>query len=218
MFWKPNISKTSSWGRANTGALAVLFYLPRLAWERVSNHLFCWTQLAHMTDPTLDQLEGQPEPLGTDKITNGEEHDASIWKSIPGFAKILILLQTLIITFMSFWIHQEYLNNSYLQAYMSGYLQGGLLAMISLISIGGFTTVAMALYAKLRSTRKELEGILSTETVGVDRSGHGQRLDTRAEQHLIEMIRKTTPIINSGPRTTGRMPTLRRADSQYSQE
>src|SRR5213593_515591 len=42
------------------GFLAVLFYLPRLAWGRVSDHLFRWTRLAHMTDPALDQLEGQP--------------------------------------------------------------------------------------------------------------------------------------------------------------
>ena len=142
-----------------------------------------------------------------------EEYDASVWKSIPGFAKVLILLQTLIIVFMSFWIHQEYLNNSYLQEYVSNYLQEGSFATISLISIGGFTTVAMALYAKLRSTRRELEGILSTETVEVHGSGLGQRLDTRAEQHLIEMIRKTTPVMNSRQRTAGRMPSLRRADS-----
>jgi len=156
--------------------------------------------------------------LGSGWNTSREEYDVSVWKSIPGFAKILILLQTLIILFMSFWIQQEYVNNSYLQAYVSGYLQGGASTTISLISIGGFTTVAMALYAKLRSTRKELAGILSTESTGPDGRGHGTHLDTRAEQHLIEMIRKTTPIMNSGPRTTGRMPTLRRADSQSSQE
>src|SRR6266536_2128047 len=44
--------------------LAVLFFLPRLAWGRVSDHLFRWTQLAHMTDSALDQLEGQPGLLG----------------------------------------------------------------------------------------------------------------------------------------------------------
>src|SRR5438094_8080755 len=38
--------------------------LPRLAWCRVSDHLFRWTQLAHMTDPALDQIEGRPGPLG----------------------------------------------------------------------------------------------------------------------------------------------------------
>jgi len=38
------------------------------------------------------------------------------------------------------------------------------------------------------------EGILSREAVGPDASRLGQPVDTRAEQHLIEMIRKTTPI------------------------
>ena len=218
MRWKPNISKTDSSPLLSQRLLAVSFYIPRLAWGRVSDHLFRWTQVANMTDSALDRIEGQLDSSGLCDTMSGKEYDVSVWKSIPGFAKIVILFQTIIILFMSFWVHQEYLNNSYLQVYVSGYLQGGAFATIGLISIGGFTTVAMVLFVKLRSTRKELEGILSTETVGVDGSGHGQRLDTRAEQHLIEMIRKTTPIMNSGPKTAGSMPTLRRADSQSPRE
>jgi hypothetical protein len=158
------------------------------------------------------------DSLGSGRITPREENDVSVWSSIPGFAKVIIFLQTLIILFMSFWIYQEYLNNSYLQSYVNGYLQGGLLTAIILISIGSFTIIAFALYAKLRSTRKELEGMHSTETVGPDGRQRGQSLDTRTEQHLIEMIRKTTPIMNSGSRTGGQMPTLRRVDSQSKTE
>src|SRR3989442_4004909 len=99
-------------------------------------------------------------------ITSREEYDVSVWKSIPGFAKILILIQFLVILFMSFWIYEEYLNNSYLQSYLNGNLQGVSFTAIVLISIGLFTIVAVALYAKLRGPRREMEGILSTEKIG----------------------------------------------------
>ncbi len=150
------------------------------------------------------------------RITTGEGHDVSVWKSIPGFAKILILLQFLVILFMSFWIYEEYLNNLYLQAYLNGNLQGVSFTATVLISIGLFTIVAVALYAKLRSTRKELEGIISSEKVGTNRGRIGGRVDAGAEQHVLEMIRKTTPIMNSG--TGGPMPTLRRVDPRYRPE
>jgi len=137
-------------------------------------------------------------------------------ESVPGFAKILLLVQTLIILFMSFWIYQEYQNNTYLQAYVNGNLQAGSFTTLVFISIGLFTIVAIGLFLKLRSTRKELEGVLSTGTIGSGGTRRGQAGDARAEEHLIEMIRKTTPIMNSG--TGGPMPMLRRRDSQYSRE
>ena len=129
-----------------------------------------------------------------------------------------MLLQSLVILFLSFWIYQEYLNNSYLQAYVSSYLGGYSLAVITLGSIGSFTAVAVVLYAKLRHTRRELEGMLSAERVGSGGGVRGQPLDSRVEQHLIEMIQKTQPIMNSRPGTGGEMPTLRRVDSESSEE
>ena len=158
------------------------------------------------------------DSLGSGRITSREEYDVSIWKSIPGFAKVLILVQFLVILFMSFWIYQEYLNNVYLQTYVNGNLQVVSFTGIVLIAIGLFTIVAVAMYTKLRSTRKELEGIVSTETAGPDGSRRGQPVDTRVEQHLIEMIRKTAPDMNSGAGTGGPMPTLRRVDSQFRRE
>jgi hypothetical protein len=157
--------------------------------------------------------EGPSLPGDWEEITSSEEKDRSSWKSIPRFAKTLLLMQTVFIAFMSFWIYEEYQNNAYLQAYVNGNLNGISFSLIVIISIIAFTTVALALYLKLRRTRKELEGMLSTESVGT-RAGHG--LDTRTEEHLIEMIRKTTPAINSG--TGGSMPVLRRRDNQYSHQ
>ena len=117
---------------------------------------------------------------------------------------------------MSFWIYEEYLNNSYLQTYVSSYLPGTLFTTIVVISIAFFTIVAVALYAKLRNTRKELEGILSTEKVGPNGRRIGGSVDAGAEQHVLEMIRKTNPIMDSG--TGGPMPTLRRVDPRYRPE
>src|SRR5207249_11810330 len=110
---------------------------------------------AHMTDSTLDQLEGQPGlPRDLAKITSREEHDSSVWKSIPGFAKILLFLQTLIILSLSFWIYQEYLNNSFLQTYVNNYLQAGSLTAITLIVPVLSTFIVMAIYPNLLITRK----------------------------------------------------------------
>ncbi|TMI22832.1 hypothetical protein E6H31_00805 [Candidatus Bathyarchaeota archaeon] len=117
---------------------------------------------------------------------------------------------------MCFWIYQEYQNNTYLQEYVNGNLQSGSFTTLVFISMGLFTIVAIELFLKLRSTRKELEGILSTERIGPGGTRRGQEGDARAEEHLIEMIRKTTPIMNSG--AGGPMPMLRRRDPQYSRE
>jgi len=146
--------------------------------------------------------------------TSTEEHNGSVLKSIPGFAKIIMLLQTAVILFLLFWLVEEYTNNLYFQEYVNSFLQGSAFAAIVLISIIAFTVIAVFLYLKLKRTRKELEGLLSTEKTGSGGSRRGQVLDNRTEQHLIEMIRKTQPIMNSG--TSGGMPTLRRSEEERS--
>jgi hypothetical protein len=152
------------------------------------------------------------------KVTSKEVYEGSVWKRVPGFAKILILTQTVIILFMGFWISQEYLNNPYLQAYVNGFFQGDSLTAIILISIGSFATVGIALYARLWRTRKKLGGILSKEKIRPYGGRLGEPLDTWTEQHLIDMIRKTAPIQNSRSSTSGQMPTLRHKGSQDSTE
>jgi len=141
------------------------------------------------------------------------EDNGSVLKTIPGFAKIIMLLQTAIILFLLFWLAQEYSNNLYFQAYVNNFVQGTGFAAIVVVSIIAFMLIAIALYLKLRRTRKELEGLLSTDTVASSgaRRGH-EALDSRTEQHLIEMIRQTQPIANSGA-PSGGMPVLRRTQS-----
>jgi hypothetical protein len=144
--------------------------------------------------------------------TRSMEDNGSVLKTIPGFAKIIMLLQTFVILFLLFWLWEEYSNNLYFQAYVNSFVQGAAFVAIVVISIIAFTLIAIALYLKLRRTRKELEGLLSTDTVASGRSGRGQALDNRTEQHLIEMIRQTQPIMNSGA-PSGGMPVLRRTRS-----
>jgi len=42
------------------------------------------------------------------------------WKSIPLSAKIIMVAQTALIAFLSFWIYEEFQRNIYLQAYLIG--------------------------------------------------------------------------------------------------
>jgi len=143
------------------------------------------------------------------------DNDASVW-NIPRFVKILILVQSLANLFMGFWIYQEYLNNPFLQSYVNSYFRGIFLAAIILALTGLSTIVVAGLYARLRGARKKLFGVRSRETGGFDRGRRGGSLDERTEQHLIEMIRKTQPIIYSG--TSDGIATLRRIDSQSPEE
>jgi hypothetical protein len=149
------------------------------------------------------------------KITSRDDNGASVW-NISRFVKILVLVQSFGNVFMGFWIYQEYLNNPFLQSYVNGYFRGSSLAAIILALIGLSTIVAVGLYEKLRGARKKLYGMRSRGTVGLDRGRREGPLDERTEQHLIEMIRKTQPILNSG--TSDGMPTLRRIDSQSREE
>jgi hypothetical protein len=105
-----------------------------------------------------------------------------------------MLLQTAVIVFLLVWLVEEYSNNLYFQAYVNSFLQGSAFIAVVLISIVAFTVIAIALYWKLRRTRRELEGLLSTNRVESSGNGRGQVLDSRTEQHLIEMIRKTMPM------------------------
>ena len=159
--------------------------------------------------------EGPRLPGAWEEITSSEKNDGSSWKTIPGFAKTLLLMQTVFIVFMAFWIYEEYQNNAYLQAYVNGNLNGISYSLIVLISVALFSIVALALYLNLRRTRRELEGVLSKDRIGPDGTRVGQT-DAGEEEHLIEMIRKNAPVMRSG--TGGVMPVLRRKDTRYSQE
>jgi hypothetical protein len=72
-----------------------------------------------------------------------------------GFAKGIMLFQTLIILFLSSWIYEEYLNNIYLQAYVSDTFQAYGLLIAALVIVGSLG-MAFGLLKVLKSTHKQI--------------------------------------------------------------
>jgi hypothetical protein len=81
-------------------------------------------------------------------------------KIVPGFAKAIMLLQMLVIVFLSSWIVEEYLNNIYLQTYVNDLIQadGSLIAILIIISGLGAT---LGLFKVLKSTHREIGALVS---------------------------------------------------------
>ena len=81
-------------------------------------------------------------------------------KSVPGFAKIIMLLQMLVIVFLSSWIYEEYLNNIYLQSYVNDVIQayGSLIAILVIVSTLG---LAVGLLKVLKSTHRQIGAIVN---------------------------------------------------------
>jgi uncharacterized membrane protein YcjF (UPF0283 family) len=144
-----------------------------------------------------------------------ESGQASVWSRIPGLVRTIMVLQSIVIFSLSFWIYQEYQNNQYLQMYVNTSLQGTELAIIALASITGFSTVALILYKKLQRAQKELDEVLSNDTARKAVTRSPSILDQKTEQHLIDMIRAglPPPAVQAGP-----TPVLRRAEDEDSSQ
>ncbi len=140
-----------------------------------------------------------------------ENDQPSAWGRIPGFAKILLALQTFAILFLSFWIFQEYQNNKYLQAYLNTSLQGTGFTLIAILTVTGFGIAAILLFRKMREVQQELDEILSTESVRNAATHSRNYLDHKTEQHLMSMIRRTQPAETTTQ--TSLTPTLKQLDS-----
>ena len=125
-----------------------------------------------------------------------EEAHSSGWKSIPGFARFVMVAQTVIILYFSYWAVSEYSNNYYFQAYLNSVFQGSGGSALILGTVGVFSLVSLVLFAKLHGTRKALGEVISIEaagqTVAQHTKQHGGVLDDATEKHLIEMIRRKT--------------------------
>jgi hypothetical protein len=116
----------------------------------------------------------------------------------------------LIIVYFVFWTLEEYANNYYFQSYVNGTLQGSGFAIIGISAVGVFSAVAAGLYMKLRQTRMELLHLAVDEKTQGPTGDHetGSVLSPHVEQHLINMIRKSTPPDS----TSGSMPVLKREE------
>jgi hypothetical protein len=123
--------------------------------------------------------------------------------------KVLVIVQSFVIAYLALWVYENYQNDAYFQAYVNSSLQGSGFAIVALSSVGIFSAVAMGLYLKLRSRRGE--GLTSKERLAQE--GHSSKtlLDPHVEQHLIEMIRKSTP--GDGSTGSSSMPILKQEES-----
>lgn len=76
-------------------------------------------------------------------------------KNLPVYVRATILLEAIVISFLSFWLFKEYLNNSYLRQYINNTLQANLpLYMLGLIAV---SIVGAGAYARLRNLNKRGE-------------------------------------------------------------
>jgi len=68
------------------------------------------------------------------------------WKGFSRPARFIILAQTLVIGFLSFWVYQEYLNNLYLRIYVNNMIQtaGWAFAVLAAIVLLGAVTTAIS--------------------------------------------------------------------------
>ena len=109
-------------------------------------------------------------------------------------------------------MYENYQNDFYFQAYVNASLQGSGFTIVALSSVGIFSAVAMGLYLKLRRTHRELEHLILTEHSASEEEGSKNILEPHVEQHLINMIRKSTA--NETASASSSMPVLKRENSQ----
>src|SRR6266571_7872302 len=126
------------------------------------------------------------------KFTNWNDYSTFVltivsWlERIPRFAKIIVLLQTLLNMLLSLWIYEEYLHNRFFQTYLSSSLQGGSLAVTVLVSTGALTVVSIVLFVKWFGYRRELGRILSVGKIRPQR----ELLVNRLKNALSTLSRK----------------------------
>ena len=126
--------------------------------------------------------------------------------------KILVVVQSFVIVYLAFWLYENYQNDFYFQAYVNSSLQGGGFTIVALSSVGIFSAVAMGLYLKLRRTHRELEHVILTERSVPEEQSSKPLLEPHVEQHLIEMIRKSTPTETAA--VSPSIPVLKRENVQ----
>jgi hypothetical protein len=122
---------------------------------------------------------------------------------VPSYAKLVMITQTIIILFFSYWVFEQYTYDMYFQTYVNGLLANDGLLLVIIGSIMLFAMIGIGFYARLHSTRKRLDMALGIEknekssSTGSNKSNESITiLEPHVEQHLIEMIRKNSPADN----------------------
>jgi hypothetical protein len=83
---------------------------------------------------------------------------------MPGYAKIIMLLQSMVILFLTFWVSQEYMYNIYFQAYVNDIIQtnGSLIVILVFVSSLG---LALGLFKVLKSTHRQIGALVNQPSV-----------------------------------------------------
>ena len=110
------------------------------------------------------------------------------------------------ILYFVFWTAEEYANNLYFQSYVNNFLSGSGFGIIAVSSVLIFSAIASGLYMKLRQTRMELQHLGTVVEHEPESYESGSVLAPHVEQHLINMIRKSST--DDAASTT--MPVLKR--------
>jgi hypothetical protein len=86
--------------------------------------------------------------------------DFQVKRLVPGYAKIIMVLQSMVILFLSFWAAQEYMYNIYFQAYVNDMLQanGSLIAILVFVSSLG---LSLGLFKVLKSTHHQIGALVN---------------------------------------------------------
>ena len=153
------------------------------------------------------------------------DKDSYIYKEVPLYAKTLIIVQTLVILFFSFWFYQEYTYNTFFQTWLNAYIQTNQLLLLTMFSGLTFAGVAVGVIVRSHHAKANLAiaSALKDTSASLDTTRTGN-LPVGTEQHLIDMIRRNaTPGSSSGqsqaqtspsptPPSGQGMPTLQRRD------
>jgi len=90
------------------------------------------------------------------------------WSCIPGFAKILLVIQAITIAVLSGWLYNEYVNNQYLQIYLFSLFQGKG-SFLAVIGFGGLIgTALVGLLLKAGNILGEIEHLSKKVGNGTD--------------------------------------------------
>ena len=90
------------------------------------------------------------------------------WSSVPGFVKILLVVQAVVIVGLSGWIYNEYVNNRYLQLYLFGLFEGKG-SLFAIIGLGGLVgTALIGILLKAGNILGEIEHLSEKVETGID--------------------------------------------------
>jgi len=92
----------------------------------------------------------------------------------PGYAKIIMVLQSVAILYFSYWFVEEYLNNIYFQAYVTDLVQANAVLIFGVV-IAGALGLSLGLLRVLRSTHKQIGALASQQTVSAPPMSPGAR-------------------------------------------